>query len=430
MASGLGLGYRYLRKFGARRFVAAALMAMSRRLSSEVSVTEADRVLGLGQREGQASQFPLERFDFSPDMLVASKRLSEKWLQSRNRKVESVHWFVPDYYHPYIGGVFTIFRFIDFLTRRSVLNRLILIENPIHKDPSRIRDELASIFPALGKLEVLIMPDDVPASDVSIATRWDTAYPVLKQTNTNAKYYFIQDYEPLFYPAGIEYGLAEATYRFGFIGLTNGPWLAEMYENRYGGQAVHFTPSVDRNLFHPASSGPRSSVKQLFFYARPRIRRNAFDLGVAVIAKIKQAHSGLKVHFAGDDLTGFRIPFEHESHGILSLAETAELYRACDVGICFTWSEHPSYIPLELLASGCAVISNKNPAFNWLLKDNENSLLTEPTPSAVAAAFEELYNQSALRERFFANGLETVSRSSWEQEMEQVHRKILGEEER
>lgn len=416
-----------MRKFGARRFFAAALMATSRRLCSEVSVVEADRVLGLGEREGQAPQFPLEKFDFSPDMLTASKRLAEKWLQSGNRKVESVDWFVPDYYHPYIGGIFTIFRFIDFLIRRGVLNRLILIENPTHKDASRIRDELASIFPALGKLEVLIMPDDVPASDVSIATRWDTAYWALNQSNTNAKYYFIQDYEPLFYPAGIEYGLAEATYRFGFIGLTNGPWLAEMYKQKYGGSAVHFTPSVDRNLFHPAASGPRDRVEQLFFYARPRIPRNAFELGIAAIAKIKQAHPGLKVHFAGDDITGFRIPFEHESHGILSLEKTAELHRACDVGICFTWSEHPSYIPLELMASGCAVISNRNPAFNWLLRDNENSLLTEPTPSAVAAAFEELYNGKALREKFFANGQETASRSTWDQEMEKIYRYVSGQ---
>ncbi len=58
--------------------------------------------------------------------------------------------------------------------------------------------------------------DDLPASDVAICTFWVSAYFLLKFNKTKRKYYFIQDYEPLFYPGGATFALAESTYRFGF----------------------------------------------------------------------------------------------------------------------------------------------------------------------------------------------------------------------
>ena len=43
-----------------------------------------------------------------------------------------------------------------------------------------------------------------------------------------------------FYPAGSEALLAEATYRFGFHGITAGRWLADRLRRDYGMQADHF----------------------------------------------------------------------------------------------------------------------------------------------------------------------------------------------
>ncbi|MGC4441694.1 glycosyltransferase family 1 protein, partial [Streptococcus suis] len=55
--------------------------------------------------------------------------------------------------------------------------------------------------------------------DVVFATSWDTAYAAfnLKEKNLH-KFYFVQDFEPVFYGLGSRYKLAEATYKFGFYG--------------------------------------------------------------------------------------------------------------------------------------------------------------------------------------------------------------------
>ena len=45
----------------------------------------------------------------------------------------------------------------------------------------------------------------------------------MKNRNTKRKFYFVQDYEPLFYPASSRSALAEATYRFGMPAIVNTP---------------------------------------------------------------------------------------------------------------------------------------------------------------------------------------------------------------
>ena len=94
-----------------------------------------------------------------------------------------------------------------------------------------------------------------------------------------AKFYFVQDNEPQFYPAGAASALAEETYRFGLPGIVNTPGLAEVYRS-YGNPAVSFVPAVDLERYHPPTQprDPRAPVR-VFFYGRPSTPRNSFGLG-------------------------------------------------------------------------------------------------------------------------------------------------------
>ena len=100
------------------------------------------------------------------------------------------------------------------------------------------------------------------------ATAWETAYPVLASPARGVRFYLVQDFEPSFYPAGSESLLAEATYRFGFHGVTAGRWLAPLLRRNYDMSADHFDFGRD-----PAYS-LRSSVRPeertgVCFYSRP-----------------------------------------------------------------------------------------------------------------------------------------------------------------
>lgn len=365
-------------------------------------------------------------YDFSSSDLARNKVLMDEWKAVTSRRVSSVNWFLPDYHSPYAGGIYTVLRFADAFSAKGIHNRIVIFDGPHHRDEEAVASEIRSIFPGLGRLEVLINPAHIPHSDICIATFWPTAYVALKFNDTRGKYYFIQDFEPLFYAAGPYYGLAEATYRFGFLGITNGPRLKEIYRNHYGTDAEYFLPTPDSGLFHTSLGEPRSKVSRIFFYARPAMERNAFDLGILALQKLKRIHPHLEIVTAGWDLSEYEVPMPVTSLGLLTLKETAELYRSCDMGLVFMFTKHPSYLPGELMASGCVVITNKNPDNAWLLRDGENCLLTEPSVSSIVETFERAMTDYDLRKAVVKNGLETVRQTTWDIQIDRIISFVTG----
>ena len=118
-------------------------------------------------------------------------------------------------------------------------------------DAKAISARIQKAFPSLRGSEVLVLDSAeklaaIPAADIGVATLWTTAYVLARVTNCARKMYLIQDFEPLFYPAGSTAAQAELTYRFGFEAICNTEPLRDIYLDRYDGQAVAFTPQLDR----------------------------------------------------------------------------------------------------------------------------------------------------------------------------------------
>jgi len=403
----LGLGLRYLKKFGLGRFLSAALNTLASEVSSDMHRT-----------------IRLQDYDFTSSDLAANRRLCEDWNRTKDRSVKSINWLLPNYYNV-AGGVYTFFRLADALSNKGILNRIIVQDGIFHASVKSVRRDLERAVPG-SQVDVLYGTKSMPHADISIATFWTTAYDLLHFYDTRGKYYFIGDFEPLFCPAGSFYGLAEATYRFGFTGITSGPILHRIYEEEYGGRAMHINLPVDRCIYYPSQGGPRERVKRIFFYARPPIPRNAFDLGILGLKRIKANYPDVEVVTAGWNVPRWKFPFAVRNYGFLPIQRVAELYRTCDIGLSFMFTRHPSYIPLELMASGCLPISNINNANVWLLKHGYNCLLTEPTPSCVLETFETALNDYSLRKRICNNALETARSVTWEDEQEKLYRFIVG----
>ena len=76
--------------------------------------------------------------------------------------------------------------------------------------------------------EVRPLPRDLDeiVGDAVIATHHHTAYPARAITNVQRRFYFLQDHEPEFSPAGYGALFARATYNFGFDSLSNGTLAA------------------------------------------------------------------------------------------------------------------------------------------------------------------------------------------------------------
>src|SRR5205814_5591965 len=81
----------------------------------------------------------------------------------------------------------------------------------------------AHFYPLKG--QVARYEGSIAPCDVLFATHWTTVKLALDNREAAREVmYFVQDFEPLFYPMGSEYILAENTYRKGLYHITTGQW--------------------------------------------------------------------------------------------------------------------------------------------------------------------------------------------------------------
>ncbi|MFZ4731649.1 MAG: glycosyltransferase [Pirellulales bacterium] len=323
------------------------------------------------------------------------------------------NWFLPPFDNPYYGGVMTILRCADYLTRAQGLRQRFLICGPC--DGPAIHARIAVAFPGLASARLTALDCAeaiiaIPAADYSFATLWTTAYVLQKVRNTGLKFYFLQDWEPLFYPAGSTSAQAELTYDFGFHGIANTRTLRRLYEEEHGGTAVHFTPQVDPTVFHGHPLRPAGGPRRLFFYGRPGHPRNGFELAAVALADLKaRVGDRVRILCAGApwDARDYGLEGVIENLGLLEYRATADLYRSCHIGFVMMMTRHPSYLPFEFMACGGLLVSNDNPANHWLLADGENCLLAPASAPAIAERLAEAVDRY--------DDLLPVRRRGWEQ---------------
>ncbi len=373
------------------------------------------------------SQALVELYDFLPAQLERSNRLKAK---PGNGRLEKITWLLPDFVNAFYGGVHTILRFADGFRRTHNIQSQFCIFG--HGPESRLQSQVAAAFPELAASSAFFVVDssprvnELPASDAMVSSLWTTAYAALQCDNTRHKFYFIQDDEVLFYPAGSTSALVEATYGFGFYGICNTVALRDSYIAR-GGQGEYFSPCIDTSVFHDNNRkrADGGSPYTLFFYGRPGHPRNCFELiGAALHILRKRMGDELLVISAGADWE----PRDHRLQGIvhnlglLNYQSTGALYRMCDAGLVMMMTRHPSYLPLELMGCGTLVVTNRNPDSAWLLKDGENCLLADLSPSSLADRIEEGLRNVSLRRRVTAQAHDLVatSYSRWDDQIEKI----------
>ena len=341
---------------------------------------------------------------------------------------KTILWFIPQIQSVLRGGVRTIFTFAEHFSASWNTQNIFVVDLRIGTLTAQQRQEfglaLKQNFPRLHfELIFLEGPDpdlnSLPAAEIAFCTLWTTAYLLARYNGTGHKFYFMQDYEPLFYPAGSISGVIEATYRLGFNCLANTVGVAEKYLAYSKPERVtHFTPGVDKTTFYPAKQKATEAAQRIVFYGRPHNQRNGFQLGLEALKQVKaQLGTQVEILSAGANWN----PADFGAQGVLtnlgtlnSLEAVANLYRSCDLGLVFMFTPHPSYQPLEYMASGCVTVTNINPGTSWLLQDDVNALLVEPIPGLIAEKIIAALADPARLTRLRAAGLKTSAALSWD----------------
>jgi glycosyltransferase involved in cell wall biosynthesis len=113
-----------------------------------------------------------------------------------------------------------------------------------------------------------------------------------------------------------------------------------------------------------------------------------------------------------------QMPFPALFLGMLPASELAALYRSCDVALVLSHT-NLSLLPLELMACGCAVVSNSGPNVEWLLTEDV-AQIAEPTPTALADAILLLLRDEKLRSRKTEAGLRLAESTHWAAEIKAI----------
>lgn len=352
-------------------------------------------------------------------------------LQPKPDTITSATWFVPYFDHLHYGGNYTIFRMMNGMAEKGIKPRIVIYDRSLF-DHAAMKAEITKNFPALAEAELKVIDltkdriEDLPPTDIAFCTIWMSAYCLLRFNQTKRKYYFAQDYEPLFYEGGATYALAESTYRFGFYGVVNTPGLLRAINQRHGMEGISFVPAVDARYYAPEKPRANKRVK-IFFYARPGAPRNAFELGILIIQTlIKRYGDKIEIVTAG-------AAWKTKDYGLNGLItnldrlngidEVAKLYRSCDIGFVYMLSKHPSYQPFEFMASGMATVTNNNEDNLWFLQDGTNCLIAEPSPAAMAEKIGWLVEDADLRQKIQQGGYKAVT-NDWQKQIEIVYNDI------
>lgn len=311
------------------------------------------------------------------------------------------------------GGHQNIFRFIKYLEDAGHSARVYLYHSadaPI--DAGYVRSLIAA-SPSYPDFAATFEAYDpargvAPDTDALFATGWETAYPVFRDSSPARRFYFVQDFEPSFYPVGSEHVLAENTYRFGFHGVTAGRWLSEKLAHDYGMQTSAFGFGADLRHYSFANPGRRNGV---FFYARPVTTRRGFELGVMALELVARADPDIPIHLAGWDISNYDLPFRHVDHGMQPITALNDIYNQCGVGLVLSLT-NLSLLPLELLASGVIPVLNQGEN-NAKVVQSEFFRYAEASPHALASAVLEELRRPDLPEHA-AKGAASITDLTWD----------------
>ena len=238
---------------------------------------------------------------------------------------------------------------------------------------------------------------DVFANELFVTTSWWSTAATLNAVAPDSIIYLLQEDERMFYPFGDDRHRCDAIMsnrEIQFIVNTELLFdhLLSTGLNNIETRGAWFEPAFP-NWIYKKKLGGKDSKRKLFFYARPDNPRNLFYLGIEVIDQAIQSGA---LDLANWDvyLVGKNIPALEFTNGYqpiysegLTWQDYAALIGTIDLGLSLMSTPLPSYPPLDLIASGALVVTNR-----FLNKQNLNNY----SPNAICADLDSRSLTAAL----------------------------------
>lgn len=226
---------------------------------------------------------------------------------------------------------------------------------------------------------MLMLAGKKKSADIVVASSWDTVSFVKRLPGY--KMYFVQDYEPYFYPFGELFLLAKKTYEQGLHMVSLGAWNKKMIER----ECRSLSPVDVIDFPYEASEYP-CRERDFDAYREKKLLRLAVYLKyygkrlpciipeLLVQTKELLAREGiaLEVSYFGE-AESFSAP-GGKNLGMLGKDELRELYYRSDFGMVASMS-NISLVPYEMLSAGLPVIEFEDGTFADFFPEGSATLI-------------------------------------------------------
>ena len=235
--------------------------------------------------------------------------------------------------------------------------------------------------------------------DLVFNTGWQTI-EFVKALDCPRKGYFIQDFEPWFFPMGVGYITTENSYRLGYLPITIGKWLSHKMINEYNNNSRYFSFCADLNTYKPLNMKRENAICYIY---QPEKDRRCDIIALNALKLVKKLRPKTKIYLYGSN-TKNEVDFEATKLGIIPINKCNELYNKCQVGLCMSAS-NPSRIPFEMMAAGLPVVElyKENNLYDF---PDSAIKLAEPSPEGIATALIELLDNKKLCSEMGKKGIE------------------------
>ncbi|MBR5408493.1 glycosyltransferase [Candidatus Saccharibacteria bacterium] len=300
----------------------------------------------------------------------------------------NIAWIVP-WFSKGSGGHRTIFTNINHLVDHGY--KCDMYVQSLRKEyPNQIYDRIIDDYGEF-KGDVFAGYQLAKKYDMVIATGWDTAETV-SRADCDKKMYFIQDFEPWFFPMSSEYIMAEQTYSYGLQGVTIGKWLSSKIGGNYPTPTTYFNFCADLKKYHRLKDTKKEKAICLIF--QPGKPRRCDKMALRALQIAQKIDPEIKIYLYGSARR--KVHNLKATHlGTITEKECNKLYNKCSVGLCMSAS-NPSRIPFEMMAAGLPVVElyHENNLYDL---PEDGCLLAEPNPAAIATAIVKIFSDQKLQ---------------------------------